>query len=61
MNRAAMVLLDYSKAVDTVWRSHFLLSMANKSVPFEYVRWINGFLLNPQESVQLHGFTSSGS
>ena len=46
MNRAVMVLLDYSKVFDTVWRSHFLLSMADKGVPLEYVKWINSFLLN---------------
>ena len=59
MNRAVMVLLDYSKAFDTVWRSRLLLSMADKGVPLEYVKWINSFLLNRQASVRLHGTTSS--
>lgn len=38
MNRAVMVLLDYSKAFDTVWRARLLLSMADKGVPIEYVK-----------------------
>ena len=59
MNRAVMVLLDYSKAFDTVWRSRLLVSMADKGVPLEYIKWINGFLLNRQASVRLHGTTSS--
>ena len=54
-----MVLLDYSKAFDTVWRSRLLLSMADKGVPLEYVKWINSFLLNRQASERLHGTTSS--
>ena len=54
-----VVLLDYSKAFDTVWRSRLLLSMADKGVPLEYVKWINSFLLNRQASVRLHGTTSS--
>ena len=61
MNHAVKVLLDYSKAFDTVWLSRLLLSMADKVVPLEYVKWINSFLLNRQASVRLHGTTSSSS
>ena len=43
-----MVLLDYSKAFDTIWRSKLLLSMAEKGVPIEYVSWMNSFLQNRQ-------------
>ena len=57
-NRAVMVLLDYSKAFDTVWRSRLLLSMAGKGVPLDYVVWINSFLQNRQARVRLHGETS---
>ena len=59
MNRAVMVLLDYSKAFDTVWRSRLLVSMADRGVPLEYIKWINGFLLNRQARVRLNGVTSS--
>ena len=57
-HRAVMVLLDYSKAFDTVWRSKLLLSMAEKGVPIEYVSWINSFLQNRQARVRLHNETS---
>lgn len=50
-HRGVMVLLDYSKAFDTVWRSRLLLSMANKGVPLDYIMWINSFLQNRQASV----------
>ena len=33
MNRAVLVLLDYSKAFDMVWRQRLLLMMAEKGVP----------------------------
>ena len=59
MKRAVMVLLDYSKAFDTVWRSRLLTSMADKGVPLEYIKWLYGFLQNRQASVRLHGVTSS--
>ena len=59
MNRAVMVLLDYSKAFDTVWRARLLLSMSEKGVPLEYVKWLNGFLLNQQARVRLNGESSS--
>ena len=58
-HRSVMVLLDYSKAFDTVWRQRLLLSMANKGVPLDYVVWINSFLQNRQARVRLHGATSS--
>jgi len=54
-----MVLLDYSKAFDTVWRSKLLLTMAEKGVPIDYVAWLNGFLQNRQAKVRLHGETSN--
>ena len=59
MRRSVMVLLDYSKAFDTVWRSKLLTSMAEKGVPLEYIKWLNGFLQNRQATVRLHGASSS--
>ena len=58
-HRSIMVLLDYSKAFDTVWRSKLLLAMTEKGVPIEYVAWIESFLRNRQAQVRLHGTTSS--
>ena len=58
-HRSIMVLLDYSKAFDTVWRSKLLLAMTEKGVFIEYVAWIESFLCNHQARVRLHGTTSS--
>ena len=59
MNRSVLVLLDYSKAFDTVWRERLLLSMADKGVPLQIIRWIFSFLQNRQAHVRLHNKLSS--
>ena len=58
MNRAVLVLLDYSKAFDTVWRQRLLLAMAEKGVPLICLKWIHGFLSNRQAKVRLNGTLS---
>ena len=57
-HRSVLVLLDYSKAYDTVWRERLLLSMADKGVPLRAIRWIHGFLRNRQARIRLNGETS---
>ena len=57
--RSVLVLLDYSKAFDTVWRQKLLLSMADKGVPLRALKWIHGFLSNRQARVRLNGELSS--
>ena len=59
LNRSVLVLLDYSKAFDTVWRERLLLSMAEKGVPMPVIRWLHGFLQNRQAKVRLHDELSS--
>ena len=59
MKRSVMVLLDYSKAFDTVWRSKLLTSMADKGVPLDYIKWLYSFLEYRQATVRLHGASSS--
>ena len=59
MNRSVLILLDYSKAFDTVWRERLLLSMHEKGVPLQVIRWIYGFLKNRQARVRLHEELSS--
>jgi len=53
--RGVMVLLDYSKAYDTVWREELLLGMLKKGVPERMVRWCMGFLRNRQARVRMDG------
>ena len=59
LERSVLVLLDYSKAFDTVWRERLLLTMIDKGVPMLAIRWIHDFLLNRQAKVSLHGEESS--
>ena len=53
--RGVIVLLDYSKAYDTVWREELLLGMLGKGVPERMVRWCMGFLRNRQARVRMDG------
>jgi ribonuclease HI len=60
LERSVMVLLDYSKAYDMVWREKLLLCMVDKGVPMQFVRWLYGFLQNRQARVRF-GDAMSGS
>ena len=42
--RSVLVLLDFSKAYDTVWRERLLLSMLEKGVHVTYIHWLFSFL-----------------
>ena len=50
--RTLMVLLNFSRAYDRVWRQELLETMMEKDVPRKFLRWIAGFLRNRQERVQ---------
>ena len=52
MNRSILVLLDFSKAYDMVWKERLLLTMSEKGVPMQMVRWLRGFLENRQANVR---------
>ena len=52
MNRSILVLLDFSKAYDMVWREKLITVMAEKGVPLQLLRWLNGFLQNRQAKVR---------
>ena len=59
MKRSVLVLLDFSKAYDTVWRERLLLSMINKGVPMMFIRWLHAFLQNRQAKVKFCGTNSN--
>ena len=46
-----MALLDFSRAYDRVWRQELILSMLEKGVPLQFLRWIAAFLQNRQGRV----------
>ena len=56
--RSVLVLLDYSKAYDKIWREELLLSMHATGVPALILRWINGFLQNRQAKVSYNNVLS---
>ena len=57
--RSVLVLLDFSKAYDTVWRQRLLLTMFRKGIPLPLIRWLHGFLQNRQAKVLFNNCTSS--
>ena len=57
--RSVLVLLDFSKAYDTVWREKLLGSMIEKGVPTYITNWLHGFLRNRMASVRFNGTLSS--
>ena len=59
MERSVLVLLDFSKAYDTVWRERLLLSMLEKGVPIMFIRWLHSFLQNRQARLKFCGTESS--
>ena len=58
MKRSVLVLLDFSKAYDTVWREKLLLNMAQQGVPSGLLRWLRAFLQNRQAKVRFNNTMS---
>ena len=55
---SVLVLLDFSKAYDTVWRQRLLLTLAEKGLPITYVKWLRSFLDNRQARVRFNNSVS---
>ena len=53
--RTILVLLDYSKAYDRVWRQDLMLDMINMGVPMQMMRWIRAFISNRMAQVLYNG------
>ena len=53
-----MVLLDFSKAYDTIWRQRLLLTLSKRGVPPIYIKWLSSFLSNRQARVRFNGSLS---
>ena len=56
--KSVMVLLDFSKAYDTIWRQRLLLTLSKRGVPPAYTIWLNSFLSNRQARVRFNGYLS---
>ena len=55
--RTVLMLFDYSKAYDTVWRTGLLQKMLDIGVPLRFVQWTTAWLTNRIARVQLSGVT----
>jgi ribonuclease HI len=56
--KSVLVMLDFSKAYDTLWRQRLLKTMLNRGVPRDYILWLNSFLLNRQAKARFNGVYS---
>ena len=57
-HKSLLVLLDFSKAYDTVWRERLLTTMLDRGIPSQYVQWLFAFLQNRQANVRFNGTLS---
>ena len=55
--RTALMLFDYSKACDTVWRTGLLQKMLDIGIPLRFVQWTTAWLTKRIARVQLNGVT----
>ena len=55
--RTVLMLFDYSKAYDTVWRTSLIQKMLDIGVPLRFVQWTTAWLTNRIACVQLNGVT----
>jgi len=53
--RSCLVLLDFSKAYDMVWKEKLLTTMIDSGIPMQMIRWLNCFLENRQARVRVNG------
>ncbi len=53
--KTVLVLLDYSKAFDRVWREGLLIRTIDKGPSIAYAQWLHDFLSNRKAKVQING------
>ena len=59
MKRSVLILLDFSKTYDMVWREKLLLHMLNTGIPLPFIHWIQSFLDDCRACIQLFNILSS--
>ena len=59
MHRSVLVLFDFNKAYDTVWREKLLLRMLVMGIPITTIRWLHSFLNDRRARVQLFNVLSN--
>ena len=58
MNCSVLVLLDFSKAYNTVWRKKLLLHILDIGIPLSIICWLRSLLEDQQARVQLFNILS---
>ncbi len=53
--KTVLVLLDYSKAFDRVWKDDLIIRAIDKGLPISYAQWLRDFLSNKKAKVQING------
>ena len=48
--KSLLVLLDFSKAYDTIWRERLINTMLLRGVPSQYVLWLNSYKYQTSQS-----------
>ena len=56
--KSVLVLLDFSKAFDTVWKERLLVSLHTMGIPLQYTRWLREFLSNRHARVKFNNTMS---
>ena len=57
IERTVLMIFDYSKAYDTVWRTGLLQKMLDIGIPLRFMQWTTAWLTNRIARVQLNGVT----
>ena len=57
-DRTVMVLFDYARAFDTVWRGAVMEKMMDKGIPRSTIEWVQAWLLNRRAVVRIGTTTS---
>lgn len=54
-NKTALLLIDFEKAFDSVWRSGLKFKMAKMGIPKNYIYWVESWLSNRAAKVNYNG------
>ena len=59
MKHSVVILLDFSNGHNTVWREKLLLHILNTGIPSTFIYWVQSFLNDCRERIQLFNVVSS--
>ena len=59
MKHSVVILLDFSNGYNAVWREKLLLHILNTGIPSTFIHWVQSFLNDCRERIQLFNVVSS--